>query len=577
MATSSALPQVNQPQDEAVVPESSRDTGALPAPSPRDWVLSNRDILSTIFKNFVPTTRPNPHAAVERRFLLSLALQCKAFSEPALDYLWEHLESLTPLIRVIPSAVLVDGKYFLSGPASNLSPAFKKYANRVRSYSIRNQGSFKNAPVPKPDSSVYILLSQLLVGAPIFPGLQTLHIVSSADSCRHAIPLILPCPSLARIKLGRQLLADAMALRLTIPLVVSRTPSLKELSLHWNNHPGNSLGDIISSIFPLRLLEVLTITGGSSAVPQRFLLDIGSNFRHLRKLNLDLVLQSVPLEAIPAVAEDQSSVDSRLFPNLEWLSLAHRSKIHMMQCHDIPSLVYNVSTLALNFRREWFPSMPRIVEVLSGCPVLRSLTLFEDKELQIPVDNIVLLLTRLKLDQLHLRMSRVLQATLTTARDTGDTITILSAQSCMDRILTAAAGLQQEPKPLRSLTLPLQWLPKHAPLTLLGDVARKARDLESLRIPIDSFVTSSSMADITAQASNPSTRRPSAMKFLQIHDTRTSETTFTPTEYRDLAQYIDFCFPNLVSMELAPASDAPVPDLVMHQKTDVAVSGEVHD
>ncbi|KAJ3539006.1 hypothetical protein NMY22_g4925 [Coprinellus aureogranulatus] len=543
MATSSALPQVNQPQDEAVVPESSRDTGAPPAPSPRDGALSNRDILSIIFRNFVPTTRPNSHAAVERRFLLSLALQCKAFSGPALDYLWEHLESLTPLIRVIPSAVLVDGKYFLSGPASSLSPAFKRYANRVRSYSIRNQDSFKNAPVPKPDSSVYILLSQLLVGAPIFPGLQTLHIVSSADSCRHALPLILPCPSLARIKLGRQLLADAMALRLTIPLVVSRTPSLKELSLHWNNHPGNSLGDILSSVFPLRLLEVLTITGGSSAVPQRFLLDIGSNFRHLRKLNLDLVLQSVPLEAIPAVAEDQGSVDSRLFPNLERLSLAHRSKIHMMQCHDVPSLVYNVSTLELNFRREWFPTMPRIVKVLSGCPVLRSLTLFEDKELEIPVDNIVLLLTRLKLDQLHLRMSRVLQATLTTARDTGDTITVLSAQSCMDRILTAAAVV-----------------PKHAPLTLLGDVAKKAPDLESLRIPIDSFVTSSSMADITAQASNPSPRRPSAMKFLQIHDTRTSETTFTPTEYRDLAQYIDFCFPNLVSMDLAPASDGRLAD-----------------
>ncbi|KAJ3539008.1 hypothetical protein NMY22_g4926 [Coprinellus aureogranulatus] len=264
-----------------------------PPPYSQEEVLSNRDILSVVFRNFLPSTSC-ALSSVERSFFLSLALQCRVFSEPALDCLWDRLDSLTPLVRVLPSAILIDVKFYLSGTALGLSPAFKKHASRVRSLYIGDRNWGENTTIGRQaDLSVYVLLAQFLGGTPLLPGLKTLHNTSTAHAFRHALPLILPCPSLKRIHLGGQLLVDAMTLQLTIPLVVSRAASLRELVLHQTlSYPGT----ILSNLYPLRLLKTLIISGVGPVVSQHFLFDIGSNFRHLRTMMLDLVLYPIPLE-----------------------------------------------------------------------------------------------------------------------------------------------------------------------------------------------------------------------------------------------------------------------------------------
>lgn len=49
--------------------------------------------------------------ASSRRTLLRLALTCRAFLEPALDRLWRNLDSLFPLLKVLPAFIQTDGTY----------------------------------------------------------------------------------------------------------------------------------------------------------------------------------------------------------------------------------------------------------------------------------------------------------------------------------------------------------------------------------------------------------------------------------------------------------------------------------
>lgn len=46
-----------------------------------------------------------------RQNLLWVALTCKAFLEPALDRLWKQLDSLFPLLKVLPEFMQSDGTY----------------------------------------------------------------------------------------------------------------------------------------------------------------------------------------------------------------------------------------------------------------------------------------------------------------------------------------------------------------------------------------------------------------------------------------------------------------------------------
>ena len=46
-----------------------------------------------------------------RQNLLWAGLTCKAFLEPALDRLWSSLDSLFPLLKILPSFIQSDGTY----------------------------------------------------------------------------------------------------------------------------------------------------------------------------------------------------------------------------------------------------------------------------------------------------------------------------------------------------------------------------------------------------------------------------------------------------------------------------------
>jgi hypothetical protein len=75
--------------------------------------LRDEDFLGLIFQHF--DLQPgSPTVAQSRKDLFSAAKTCKAFVEPALDLLWRILPSIIPLLLLLPSAEVDNGRYVSS-------------------------------------------------------------------------------------------------------------------------------------------------------------------------------------------------------------------------------------------------------------------------------------------------------------------------------------------------------------------------------------------------------------------------------------------------------------------------------
>lgn len=83
------------------------ETPSLHYLHPRFDVLFNSDILSLIFAHFDLVEDP----MVYRKSLYWAALTCKAFTEPALDVLWRSMNSLIPLLKLLPKLFLIEDEY----------------------------------------------------------------------------------------------------------------------------------------------------------------------------------------------------------------------------------------------------------------------------------------------------------------------------------------------------------------------------------------------------------------------------------------------------------------------------------
>ncbi|KAJ3529898.1 hypothetical protein NMY22_g8809 [Coprinellus aureogranulatus] len=391
-------------------------------------------------------------------FLHGLALQSRAFSEPVLDCLWKHLGSLVPLIRLIPSAIVVEvanqKTLYLSGATRELNEGFHKYAKRVRTLHI----SILNENTHQIDPSVYVFLTQLLAGAPLLPGLKVLRLESNNNSFSwHTLPILFPCGSLTDIVFGEAVANNTLTHQVTLPLLVHRASALRSLTI---NYQGTSelLYPLIfkDSIFRLQHLQSLdcTIRNGinvpapqSAGLPSSFLKQLGRNLQQLQTLTLDLELPLIAAHKKEkkkgrskggiwesrgsSTAAEVDEVDPSMFPNIRHLDLTHRSDTHPMRYRDVWTLTHNVSSLTLTLRPYWISSISSIVEKLHECPKLRHLTLKEDQSVSLLANDVVLFLAHLNLEQLHLNIIQVRQRRV--GYD-GTTVTE-SAGDCLKRIL----------------------------------------------------------------------------------------------------------------------------------------------
>ncbi|KAF8153355.1 hypothetical protein B0H34DRAFT_800567 [Crassisporium funariophilum] len=139
---------------------------------------SNPDILDEICEYiYDDDDLDSDEATAGRQSLLWAALTCRAFLEPALDCLWRSLDSLFPLLKILPAFAQSDGTYVLRG---NISPEdwarFDWYARRIRKFSYNRD----------PDSldiamHVYFRIAQLR-SSPLLPSLRHLHCPSTSQN-----------------------------------------------------------------------------------------------------------------------------------------------------------------------------------------------------------------------------------------------------------------------------------------------------------------------------------------------------------------------------------------------------------
>ncbi|KZT18793.1 hypothetical protein NEOLEDRAFT_116598 [Neolentinus lepideus HHB14362 ss-1] len=123
----------------------------------------------------------------QRQTMLSCALTCRFFKEPAMDILWKELDSPTPLLRLISCCRGIDGRLVLNGPLiSEELERFRNHARRVRTL------RYECSRTDMIDPLVFSRLS-LYLGTPILPRLRTLVWEISS---RSAVPLTLITPSM---------------------------------------------------------------------------------------------------------------------------------------------------------------------------------------------------------------------------------------------------------------------------------------------------------------------------------------------------------------------------------------------
>ncbi|KAF8202288.1 hypothetical protein BJ912DRAFT_436169 [Pholiota molesta] len=76
----------------------------------------------------------------DRPSLVAAAQACKAWKDPALDFIWDRLSSFKPLLHLLPTFSKVDGEYILTAePSEKDWHRFNAYARRIKHVSNRHE------------------------------------------------------------------------------------------------------------------------------------------------------------------------------------------------------------------------------------------------------------------------------------------------------------------------------------------------------------------------------------------------------------------------------------------------------
>ncbi|KAF8649473.1 hypothetical protein AX16_005776 [Volvariella volvacea WC 439] len=83
--------------------------------------------------------------------LLNIALTCRSFRNPALGILWHSLDSLDPLLRLLPQVDWQGGKHPINGSCPKSQARFDYYANKVKAFKFQpaaNGETLHISPLP---------------------------------------------------------------------------------------------------------------------------------------------------------------------------------------------------------------------------------------------------------------------------------------------------------------------------------------------------------------------------------------------------------------------------------------------
>ncbi|TEB29015.1 hypothetical protein FA13DRAFT_1735127 [Coprinellus micaceus] len=521
-----------------VRPGTKLSRSASPAPS-KASLINHHDVLVLIFGHF---------SLKERKQLRDLALVCKAFSEPALDYLWAVLDCLTPLLKLHPALKVIDNSHFYLGPInSSGAHRFYEYARRVRHLRLADG---KDEETHRISLAGFAWLGQQLQGAPLMPGLKELHFSNPNRDSVHMglLPLVLSC-SVRSASFDGQFLSAGVFRSYALPLVCSAASALKNLSLSdTTSISAPEIWDRLPTIASNIRLQHLKIDFPFNATLNPALLGkFGRIFETLTSLYLDVHTASH--------SPSGDVMEPGLLPLLTSLHLVNRCEATLCQCYP-PFLLQRVTSITFHSSRHILEAraFQATTETLCGSKSLRRLEIsaaaLNDKHVISP-SALSTLLKNLDLEELIVN---------------GECMQSQTDLAGLDIIYIIDGGCRKDRQDsgvvLQKLTTPLlrrqpatsngQRPPgPFPPISSLVYIARHGAGLKHISMAIDSSLVSTggkeSLQELLDSWKVPDV--PSTLTHLEIADRRTSEKTFTPDEYRILARLLDTIFPNLESVK----------------------------
>ncbi|KAG6849487.1 hypothetical protein H0H93_008014 [Arthromyces matolae] len=347
------------------------------------------DLLHLIFRFFSPL----PDAEADRRtILLSCALTCKAFSQVALDILWECPQSIT----VMPFASPSQYEEFLNPGGRDLE-AYSNHIERLRFYGKRVQTLRIHSKLTRQLLECLVRLQDTHSSSPdvpsfmatIFPRATTLDVISSGLDIQTNLVTerirIFLSPTIKQLFLRCPAWPGQHDLEILLGSVVNTKPHLTSINLHLgpspspktDNHslsPGLSAG--VSQLLQLPDLEILDLP--LQLLDQSSFIAI-SGLYHLKQLRLahPTEMQSKFFN-LPSLISDRISFPENSFPNLQDLTIdtqfVHLDDVLYMHpaltSHITHLSLYSVSPLGSNTLKDLFPPLAS-----AALPCLTHLTL----------------------------------------------------------------------------------------------------------------------------------------------------------------------------------------------------------
>ncbi|PBK61958.1 hypothetical protein ARMSODRAFT_1025293 [Armillaria solidipes] len=257
-------------------------------------VLCNADLLGFICKNLwdIEQAPGGLVNGIRVHSLLSLALTCHAVSETALDFLWQEIHGMKPLLYIFPCAPASDNNQWILPDiiSDDTWARFERYSCRVHSITLDAQLRAAHS------STIFLRLSGRQ--EPLFPNLQKLTVDMSfaADT---SILLFLASPRLETVNIAFPSNAEAAMASTSVWTVGWKLPMLQSFTISSIRHAGGHRPRPLGTICPftnfsgLRKLRRLKIESHSADVD--FLVQLSSlpDLSHLQIV----ISQSLPTDS----------------------------------------------------------------------------------------------------------------------------------------------------------------------------------------------------------------------------------------------------------------------------------------
>ncbi|EDR00093.1 uncharacterized protein LACBIDRAFT_314836 [Laccaria bicolor S238N-H82] len=495
-------------------------------PTPSSEIFKNQDLLGVVLEflehdEFLVATRKN---------LLLAALTSKAFLEPAMNSLWSSLDSLAPLLKLLPSFVPIDNVYIFTGViAKGHWERFDYYARRVKFLDSLTYRAGNNSITVS--DYAYLRIAQARLShssSPLFPALRRLRIpdILIPPSNILSAAFLVSSPSLESVELHSQATSDPHFFASYLSFLVAElAPTLRCLILR-----GNPRTESLTLLRHLRNIRTLEIR-----FPELiFSPDLFGTLASLEYLS-DLILDSAP----PLISPLRKKIMgiARATSGVPLLKL---DQLNNLQITGSPTALYHVlgqlhalrlKSMVVKIRGEktgepcpFTPLSSECFKCISRSPSLSSIRISETENYSVflTISNIRPILALSQLEELDISVYSM----------TGG-----------DKVIQE---LSSNLPILKTLILPSKWnqlgsLPKHPTFRSLGILADNCPDLIQLKLAIDPLAYLPSFRNKTAavrQRSHP-------LKTLYIADANPNGKPLTTTQLVAISRYTDQIFPNL--------------------------------